>query len=70
MTRRHPTSPERYLHVNGRLWRVFEAEVAGLVTSSLVFSQEGRLRFLARFPAAWYEYPDERLTDLFWEAEF
>lgn len=70
VTRRHPTSPERFFTVNGRLWRVFEAEVAGLVSSSLVFSQGGQLRFLARYPEAWYEYPDERLTDLFWDAEF
>lgn len=68
--KRDPTSPERFLIVDGRVWRVYEARIAEGAEPALVFSSGGQVRFLPRFPLVWYELADDRLTDLYWDADF
>ncbi len=68
--KRDPTSPERVLIVDGRVWRVYESRVAEGADPALVFSSGGQVRFLPRFPMGWYELADDRLTDLYWDADF
>lgn len=68
--KRDPTSPERFLIVEGRVWRVYESRLAEGAEPALVFSSGGQVRFCPRFPLGWYELADERLTDLYWDADF
>ena len=68
--KRDPTSPERFLIVDGRVWRAYESRLAEGAEPALVFSSGGQVRFCARFPIGWYELADDRLTDLYWDADF
>lgn len=68
--KRDPTSPERFLIVDGRVWRVYESRLAEGAEPSLIFSNGGQIRFVPRFPIGWYELADDRLTDLYWDADF
>ena len=68
--KRDPTSPERFLIVDGRVWRVYESRLVEGAEPALVFSSGGQVRFCQRFPIGWYELVDERLTDLYWDADF
>lgn len=70
IAKRDPTSPERFLIVDGRVWRVYESRLTEGAQPSLVFSSGGQVRFCARFPIGWYELADDRLTDLYWDADF
>jgi len=70
IAKRDPASPERFLIVEGRVWRVYESRLAEGAEPALVFSSGGQARFCHRFPIGWYELADERLTDLYWDAEF
>lgn len=68
--KRDPTSPERFLIVEGRVWRVYESRLSEGAEPALVFSSGGQVRFCPRFPLGWYELMDDRLTDLYWDADF
>lgn len=68
--KRDPLSPERFLIVDGRVWRVYETRIAEGAEPALVFSSGGQVRFLPRYPLGWYELADDRLTDLYWDADF